>query len=286
MLQGKTKSALLIDYDNVTPFFRNEKLSGRIGNWLSWLEDGQFDPQRRRRNFLLKKVFWHKRYADEQPAFEHYDFKTKTCVYAAGGKQGQSAVDLNLAMDAIEAAKDLNGLREMIILASDSDYLPLIERLKAMGLQTAIVVSERDASRIYNGKADLTITEDDLRSALSYVRARKAAPLRPAAKVKAEAEAEAPKPAAASFDLDKAAAIVVQLVMGRRDKRAGLRDVATAIQSEPAFKGDRTWLGMGTFEAFANEMARRARNLRVTRTPTGGIGIEHTGFTSEQPSAA
>jgi hypothetical protein len=281
MLQGKTKSALLIDYDNVTPFFRNEKLSGRIGNWLSWLEDGQFDPQRRRRNFLLKKVFWHKRYADEQPAFEHYAFKTETCVYAAGGKQGQSAVDLHLAMDAIEAANDLNGLREMIILASDSDYLPLIERLKAKGLQTAIVVSERDASRIYNGRADITITEDHLRSALSYVRARRAAPLRSQPK----SEPEAPKPAP-SFDLDKAAAIVAQLVMRRRDKRAGLRDVATAIQSEPAFKGDRTWLGMGTFEAFANEMARRKGTLRVTRTSTGGIGIEHTGFTSEQPSAA
>ncbi|MGH6951999.1 MAG: NYN domain-containing protein [Vitreimonas sp.] len=281
MLLGKTKSALLIDYDNVTPFFRNEKLSGRIGNWLSWLEDGQFDPQRRRRNFLLKKVFWHKRYADEQPAFEHYEFKTETCVYAAGGKQGQSAVDLHLAMDAIEVAHDLNGLREMIILASDSDYLPLIERLKAKGLQTAIVVSERDASRIYNGKADLTITEDHLRAALSYVRARRAAPLRPAPK--SEPVAAKPPP---GFDLDKAAAIVAQLVVGRRDKRAGLRDVATAIQSEPAFKGDRTWLGMGTFEAFANEMARRKGTLRVTRTSTGGIGIEHTGFTSEQPSAA
>src|SRR5262245_11538944 len=266
MLQGKTKSALLIDYDNVTPFFRNEKLSGRIGNWLSWLEDGQFDPQRRRRNFLLKKVFWHKRYADEQPAFEHYEFKTQTCVYAAGGKQGQSAVDLYLAMDAVEAANDLSGLREMIILASDSDYLPLIERLKAKGLHTAIVVSERDASRIYNGKADLTITEDGLRSALSYVRARRAAPLRPSkAKSKTEAEAEPPKPPAKTFDLDQAASIVVLLVSRRRDKRAGLRDVATAIQSEPAFKGDRTWLGMGTFEAFANEMARRRRNLRVTR---------------------
>lgn len=274
---------MLIDYDNVTPFFRNEKLSGRIGNWLSWLEDGQFDPQRRRRNFLLKKVFWHKRYADEQPAFEHYEFKTETCVYAAGGKQGQSAVDLSLAMDAIEAANDLNGLREMIILASDSDYLPLIERLKAKGLQTAIVVSERDASRIYNGKADLTITEDGLRSALSYVRARRAAPLKPAA---SKPESEAPKPAARTFDLDKAAAIVAQLVDGRRDKRAGLRDVATAIQSEPSFKGDRTWLGMGSFEAFANEMARRKGNLRVTRTSTGGIGIERAGFTSGQPSAA
>lgn len=283
MLLGKTRSALLIDYDNVTPFFRNEKLSGRIGNWLSWLEDGQFDPQRRRRNFLLKKVFWHKRYADEQPAFEHYDFKTETCVYAAGGKQGQSAVDLYLAMDAIEAANDLSGLREMIILASDSDYLPLIERLKAKGIRTAIVVSERDASRIYNGKADLTITEDELRFALSYVRARRAAPLRPAPP---KGEPAAPKPSAKSFDLDQAAAIVAQLVARRRDKRAGLRDVATAIQSEPAFKGDRTWLGMGTFEAFANEMARRKGDLRVTRTSTGGIGIEHTGFTSEQPSAA
>ena len=283
MLRGKTKSALLIDYDNVTPFFRNEKLSGRIGNWLSWLEDGQFDPQRRRRNFLLKKVFWHKRYADEQPAFEHYDFKTQTCVYAAGGKQGQSAVDLYLAMDAVEAANDLSGLREMIILASDSDYLPLIERLKAKGIQTAIVVSERDASRIYNGKADLTITEDGLRAALSYVRSKRPSA---AAKLAGKAAAEpAPKPAPKTFDLEKAASIVALLVARRRDKRAGLRDVATAIQAEPAFKGDRTWLGMGTFEAFANEMARRRRNLRVTRTATGGIGIE-VASPSEQPSPA
>ena len=278
MLQSKTKSALLIDYDNVTPFFRNEKLSGRIGNWLSWLEDGQFDPAGKRRNFVFKKVFWHKRYADEQPAFEHYDFATQTCVYAAGGKQGQSAVDLNLAMDAIDAAYKIKGLREMIILASDSDYLPLIERLKQKNIQTVIVVSERDASRIYNGKADITITEARLREALGYVRQRrgvlaKVAPTPPKPKVKAPVKAAA-KALERAFDLDKAAQIVARAVEQRAGKALGLREIAAAIQAESAFQGDRTWLGLGNFEAFANEMARRNPKLRAAKTATGAIVIE------------
>jgi uncharacterized LabA/DUF88 family protein len=275
MLQSKTKSALLIDYDNVTPFFRNEKLSGRIGNWLSWLEDGQFDPAGKRRNFVLKKVFWHKRYADEQPAFEHYDFATQTCVYAAGGKQGQSAVDLNLAMDAIEASNRIRNLREMIILASDSDYLPLIERLREKHIQTVIVVSERDASRVYNGRADITITEEKLRSALSYVRQRRGVLLKPASEAKARTQTKpAPKTPANKFDLDKAALIVARAVEQRAGKALGLREIAAAIQTEPAFQGDKTWLGLGNFEAFANEMARRNPKLRAAKTATGAVVIE------------
>lgn len=275
MLQSKTKSALLIDYDNVTPFFRNEKLSGRIGNWLSWLEDGQFDPTGKRRNFVLKKVFWHKRYAEEQPAFEHYEFATETCVYAAGGKQGQSAVDLHLAMDAIEASNKVKGLREMIILASDSDYLPLIERLRERKIQTVIVVSDRDASRIYNGKADLTITEENLRSALSYVRQRRGVLAKSAPEPKAKAQAKpAAKAPARTFDLDKAALIVAKAAEQRVGKALGLREIAAAIQVEPAFQGDRSWLGLGSFEAFAKEMARRNPKLRAAKTATGAIVIE------------
>ncbi len=277
LLRTKVKSVLLIDYDNVTPFFKQEKLAGRVGNWLSWLEDGQFDPSGRKREFLLKKVFWHKRYAEEQPAFEHYAFKTETCVYAAGGKKGQSAVDLHLAMDAIEATRDLKGVQEMIILASDSDYMPLIEKLKARGLKSAIIVSQRDASRLYNGKADFTISEDDLRAALSYVRSKgnqkppvAAKPAKAASVSKATQQLVPGGP----FDLNRAAELVANVLVHRGGKPLGLRDVGAALQSEPAFAGDRTWLGLTTFEAFATEIAKRDQRVAVGKTPTGAITIE------------
>jgi hypothetical protein len=115
-----------------------------------------------------------------------------------------SAVDINLAMDAIDIAhRRKGGLQEIIILASDSDYVSLIERLKKRGLQTCIVVSSRDKSIVsYTGRADLVIPDEKLAEAAEYVNGKKPKPRSQAA----ARAAPAPKPAAAANAGSKKAA--------------------------------------------------------------------------------
>lgn len=169
------KSALLIDYDNAAGLFPKAQFVQRISNWLSWLKDGRFDPQGRRRRFVEKRVYWHPHNGGQQPAFEHHGFLCESCVYEADIKKGMSAVDINLAMDAIDIANKRKGsLDEIVILASDSDYVSLIERLKKKGLQTCIVVSSRDVSIVsYTGRADLVIPDEKLAEAADYVAGKK-----------------------------------------------------------------------------------------------------------------
>lgn len=230
LLPPKT-SALFIDYDNAAGLFPKQQFVQRISNWLKWLEDGRFDTKGRRRRFVDKRVYWHPTNSGQQPAFEHHGFTCETCVYETAGKKGMSAVDINLAMDAIDVAnKRKQTLQEIVILASDSDYVSLIERLKKKGVQTCIVVSSRDVSVVsYTGRADLVIPDEKLAEAADYVSGRKKTvaagsaavaaaantvekPKRAATPAKSPAASPAaPASSAAKLDINAAARMVEEL---------------------------------------------------------------------------
>lgn len=295
------KSALLVDYDNVAPFFPNFQFSGRVANWLSWLEAGGFDPECKKRRFVEKRVYWHRVFANEDPAFKQFDFTTKTCVYAAGGKAGQSAVDLHLAIDAIDIVNRLRNVKEVIILASDSDYVPVIERLQDKGVRTGIMFSTRDASAVYKSKADFIITESDLGAALSYVRARGrrkvaeigAAPalegqprgagahnlLQPGKPAKKSAPPKpAPKPVArpgAPIDVGPAADAVVELAKAQPGLAVGRERVIQRLRKIEGFASDGggRWFGFNSYEDLMREVARLRPELSIVVYTNNGIGI-------------
>lgn len=277
MLESRVRSALFIDFDNVSSFFRQNRLAGRIGNILHWLEDGGFDPAGKKRRFEVKRVYWHRRYEDEAPAFELHNFVTQTCNYTAGNKQGQSAVDLFLAMDAIDAAYRRPRLREVIILASDSDYLPTIQRLKEKGLATGIVFSKRDASAIYQGEADFIIEDTALQQAAAYVRKRGFLSL-------ASGEEKAPPPAAAeTHDLKRVAAEFADFVAAAGGNAVGYANAVKRLRKVKGFlsAGPKAWFGFKDYEALVQEFARLDPRLEVIRYDHGGFAVR-----SPRPAAA
>lgn len=269
MLESRVRSALFIDFDNVSSFFRQNRLAGRIGNILHWLEDGGFDPAGKKRRFAVKRVYWHRRYEDEAPAFEHHGFVPQTCNYTAGNKQGQSAVDLFLAMDAIDASYKRPRLREIIILASDSDYLPTIQRLKEKGLATGIVFSKRDASAVYQGEADFIIEDAALQQAAAYVRKRGFLSL-PAGEVKA-----LPPPAAGPPDLQRIAAEFADFVAASNGNAVGYSNAVKRLRKFKGFAtaGPRAWFGFKDYEALVQELARLDPRLELIRYDHGGFAV-------------
>lgn len=167
------RSALFVDFDNTVSLHRGQGLSNRLANWLSWFEDGCFDPKGRKRKFLVKCAYWHPRYEDAAPAFQHAGFLTRSCIYAAGSKENQSAVDIHLVVDAIDAVSRMKNIQEVVVLATDSDYFPLIATLRARNIATAIIVSPRDASKLFEAEADIAIPASALADAYAYVRPRR-----------------------------------------------------------------------------------------------------------------
>ncbi len=86
------KTALFVDFQNI---------AGKLGAafpkslpaWLSWLEDGRFDPERRKRRLLERRAYFdpnnHRAYG---PVFQ-----------AAGFDTIPTAADMMLALDLAES---------------------------------------------------------------------------------------------------------------------------------------------------------------------------------------
>jgi NYN domain len=278
MFRGSIKSGLFIDYDNADKLFPNSALSERIGNWLNWLGDGRFDPQGRKRSFVHKNVYWHPRHAAARAQFEAHGFKTKACGALAETKKGKSAVDLNLAIDVVDAAHTTRGLREIIILATDSDYLPLIDKLTDLGLATCIAISAYDISLVYEGRASLTLPSSALAQAQFYVPApRRLFGFRaPAAQSPAQIPEFAPaNDARAAFDLDSLAETVAALARTKPDLAVGRRSILPVLRTLEGFteNGAESWFGFASYKRLLTRIAARRPELELVKCYKGGVAL-------------
>src|SRR5262249_45369867 len=132
MFRPRIRSALLIDFDNIVGA-TNGDFGRTIPNWIAWLEDGKFDRGRRRRNFLVKRVYWHAQNNGYRPAFEGHDFDAITCESFVDNK---STADMIIALDALQATYDDKSIQEYVVLTTDTDFVPLVERLGNRSKQT------------------------------------------------------------------------------------------------------------------------------------------------------
>lgn len=254
------RSAIFVDYDNFRSLAR--PLATSIPNWFAWLEDGKFADGRRRR-FVQKNAYWHPVNGTQEDEFKALGFKTKDCIYLAGNKINTSAVDLHLAIDAVALACSRKPPQEIIILASDSDYFPIIELLNEKQVRSVIVLTSRDASHNYEGVATALIRATDLQEACAYARkptlwsrlrrqpSVKAAPMAPPDRV-AQAVAKAAHTLGAPLTMQSLLRV--------------LRDL-------PGFKrsGANAYFGFGSLNRLVRDIARRHPDLKVRRGPRGII---------------
>jgi hypothetical protein len=70
MFRRRVKYALFVDFDNVSRYVPPSK----IVSWLSWLEDGHFADDGRKRTFLEKRIYWNSAHEIHREAFEEADF--------------------------------------------------------------------------------------------------------------------------------------------------------------------------------------------------------------------
>lgn len=252
------RSAVFIDYDNFrglqVPIARN------IPNWFAWLEDGKFADGRKRK-FIRKSAYWHPTNATQEDAFLTLGFATKKCIYLAGNKINQSAVDLHLAIDVVALACAPKPPQEIIILASDSDYFPIVKLLNDKGVRSVIVHSLRDASHKYEGVAEVLITEPDLAEACTYQR-------RPGffARFRRKPESELAPMATPAQVADTVANAVFAL--GAPLTTHALLKV---VRDLPGFtrSGPNAYFGFGSINQLARDIVGRHPELKIVRDRRG-----------------
>lgn len=162
------RSALLVDLDNVAGQVGGNALMNSVAAWLAWLEDGQFDPQGRRRKLVSKTVYWNTPYEHYRASFEGAGFEAKLC---ASRLEGRSMADMMLAADAVAACFGRSTIDEIIILAIDTDYEGLLHALRNNGRRVAITVKPGDpSSEAFPHYANVVIPLEAFKRGFKYVR--------------------------------------------------------------------------------------------------------------------
>ena len=158
----RIKSALFIDFENM-PLARET-----IDNWLAWLEDGKFDGDKRRR-FLLKQVYWNSSALRFKSVYEASGFNTVPCDRYFGLA---NSVDVQMAIDIIEATYQHPGIDEYILITADTDFVPVLKRLREMQKRTAFMINETKLNihTTYRQHADVLIPIRELILARQYER--------------------------------------------------------------------------------------------------------------------
>ena len=123
---ARLNSVLLVDFDNLYGA-AEEGVVNNLSNWLLWLEDGALSPSGKKRRFVRKRVYWNLQFDKYRPDFERAGFEAFKCRALAKRKisAGKSSADIVMTMDAIELAMKTRKLDEMIILTTDSDFVPV-----------------------------------------------------------------------------------------------------------------------------------------------------------------
>jgi NYN domain len=161
------RSALFVDFDNVYLGLSRldpsaaESFATSPGSWLTWLTrtplgsvDEAAGSDRRcliRKCYLNPVVFWGWRSAFVQAGFQVVD-----CPPLAKGK---NAADIQMAVDILDALSHPTHLDEFIILSGDSDFTPILHRLRAHDRET-VILAVGSISAAYRAAADLVLTEE------------------------------------------------------------------------------------------------------------------------------
>lgn len=175
-----TKSVILVDFDNVfTALWERDPdvadLFGRkCGEWLSLLARELLVADQRR--WLVARCYlspdgcvWAREKGDKlffrkyRPDLIRAGFEIVDCPKIAGG--GKNAADIKMVIDALDLLARPTIYDEFVIASGDSDFAPLLQRLRAFDRLTTIVAPKR-ASEAYTSVADRVINYADLVSLL------------------------------------------------------------------------------------------------------------------------
>ncbi|MEZ5947180.1 MAG: NYN domain-containing protein [Hyphomonas sp.] len=287
---ARVRSVLLVDFDNIFAA-TGQAFVDTLPKWLLWLSDGALSEGSVRRTFLAKRVYWNNQYDSLRPAFEAAGFEAFNCRAHAKSKiaAGKSSADIVMTMDAIELMHTQHRLDEIILLTTDSDFVPVVNRLQGASLRVVTGGKETDPTyELYSDHADAVIHIGALKAAFDYERAPRKwyklqspppviAPLRHVAErrsmlmgrvreaVRAEKANGTPLP---QQQIALAADIVMQLGSKTPDQPLPRNKVIRALESIDGFQTryrDRVkpWLGQRNFNALMRKISEHNPDIEI-----------------------
>jgi hypothetical protein len=262
----RIKTALYVDFDNI--YVGLDKIDPEAAQsfatyparWLAWMEQGM--PSREngagailekratliRRCYLNPKLFYNFR-----PYFTRSAFSVVDCPPIT--QRGKNSTDIQMVMDILDLMNHPTRFDEFIILSGDSDFTPVLLRLRAHDRRTAILTIGPIAPA-YRAASDLVISSDTfIEDGLGLV---------PVALDEAGVPLVAPPPPTPSPYEPVLAAMaqkVYEVVLAEGEVPA--TGLVLIFKTFPEFTASDNWLGFSSLRYLTLELLRRRPELRM-----------------------
>ena len=296
---ARLNSVLLVDFDNLYGA-AEEGVVKNLSNWLLWLEDGALSPSGKKRRFVRKRVYWNLQFDKYRPDFERAGFEAFNCRALAKRKisAGKSSADIVITMDAIELAMTTRKLDEMIILTTDSDFVPVVNRVQNPGLRVVTGGKETDPTyELFSQHADAVIHMAAFRSAFDYQRAvrkwyqfRIPAPVVPPPSLQRERQSPLLGRVISALatgetgdsrvppELHRGASLIKALGERMPDQVLSKTKIVRALTTIPEFtaeyaNGVRPWLGHKNFAAMMRRLSQIHPEIQVKPLGQGRVEV-------------
>jgi NYN domain len=259
------RSALFVDFDNV--YLGLSRIDSSIadtfardpGRWVAWLQDGRDGDGPFRRRFLTRACYLNPGpFGRFRSFFASAGFRVVDCPSLT--QAGKSSADIHLVLDVLDALNHPTHYDEFVICSADSDFTPLMVRLRAHDRRT-VMVAAGNAAAAYEAVVDEAIGPVQLAEALATPAISAVATVNIRTSHATEA---AGRPA--KKHVVRALAAINDAVAAAAEPLAASSAAHAARVAAPAISGT-DWDGVGSFLAFVEE---RLPNLRVLRTAQGG----------------
>ena len=261
--QKRLKSALFVDFDNIYLGLRQldedaaEQFASNPAHWLKWLEEGMpgmTGPEEllhRKRDILIRQCYLNPRgFQQYRPYFTRSAFSVVDCPSLTS--QGKNSADIYMVMDILDTLGHPTHFDEYIILSGDSDFMPVMLRLREYDRRTTIL-SAGPAAAAFIAAADIIISEDVFIEHALGVGSEEG---RKGANGAAIASTATPEL------LDSMAEKLYAEASANGEILA--TDLPKLYRSFPEFRRDSNWLGFFSLRALTTHLTQRHPNLRIT----------------------
>jgi hypothetical protein len=157
-------AALFVDFDNI--FISLEQQSKHIAQqfaanpdkWLRWLE--QSAPTNSGRSILVRRCYLNPQsFAEFRPYFIRSAFEVVDCPPLTA--RGKTSTDIHLVMDVLDTLNHSTPFTEFIIFSGDSDFTPVLLRLRMHNRRTSVLTAGYYVSPAYKSSCDYLISPND-----------------------------------------------------------------------------------------------------------------------------
>lgn len=257
------KSALFVDFDNIyiglskTDPQAAERFASDPSRWLNWLErglpnrDAGVDGAQRQRSILIRRC-----YPNPDAGFRRYRSFFTSAAFSvidcpSMTRTGKNSADIYMVMDILDTLNHRTNFDEFIIFSGDSDFMPVLLRLRAHDKRTTTLAIDF-MPPAYRASCDMVISEEEfIEDALGISN-------------DGNCSGNGAGRARVSMNVLKEMAERVYHTVSDSGEVAGA-DLPDILKDFREFRESNNWLGFGTSQRLAEAIVCCEQRLQVVR---------------------